>query len=134
MTADNGSARLCATATDLLVVHGPGYAVAVATTRCSSTRYPGNDKNWLEAYTNPVGATYYGVECTRTTFYQKFFHELPSLADSIEEGKAELEEDRVDLNTWNSQARVFAHDAAHYNCFIDADGTVPFVDDLTATL
>jgi hypothetical protein len=39
----------------------------------------------------------------------------------------------MDLNTWNSQARVFAHEAAHYNYFIDADGTVPFIDDLRFT-
>ncbi len=35
--------------------------------------------------------------------------------------------------TLNGQARVFLHEAAHCNYFIDGDGTVPFVDDLTFT-
>src|SRR5271163_2585923 len=69
----------------------------------------------------------------RTTFCKKFFNELPSLADSISEGKAESHAEQMDLNAWNSQARVFAHEAAHYNYFIDADGTAPFIDDLTFT-
>ena len=96
-------------------------------------RDPSNDEDRLEAYTNPIGAKWYGVEYTRTTFCQKFFNELDSLADAITQGKDEDHETQNNLNTWNNQARVFIHEATHYNYFIDADGTVPFVDDLTFT-
>ena len=53
------------------------------------------------------------------------------MADAVKEGKDEDHGTQNELDTWNNRARVFIHEATHYNYFIDADGTVPYVDDLS---
>ena len=99
------------------------------------TNAPSNGDAQLEAYTSPYGKTYWGVEYTQTTFCKKFFEtDMRSLSDAITYGKDSSKHtpaQQNDLLLWNNRARVFVHEACHYNYFVDAAGTVPYIDDVT---
>lgn len=78
----------------------------------------------LEAYSDP------NEKYSRITFCNGFFN-LPSLTDAINWGKTKSAVDQNNLETWNSRARTFFHEATHLDYFMNAPVKSPYVSDTT---
>jgi len=81
--------------------------------------------NRLEAYSDPA------AKYSRITFCNKFFNDLTDLSTAVTNGKRRSATDQNNLETWNSRARCFLHEATHLDYFMNAPEKSPFTNDLT---
>ncbi|KAI9674471.1 MAG: hypothetical protein M1817_001809 [Caeruleum heppii] len=79
----------------------------------------------LEAYSDPA------EKYSRITFCNKFFNELKSLGEAMDYGKKQPRDVQNNLETWNSRARCFLHEATHLDYFMDAPAKNPYISDLS---
>lgn len=111
----------------VMVVATPKISVVTRTTLPPSCPPPGglpmNGPVQLEAYSDPE-------RYSRITFCNGFFN-LLSLTEAIEQGKSKPAAAQNNLETWNSRARTFFHEATHLDYFMNAPKKSPYVGDTT---
>lgn len=84
---------------------------------------PAGGTNRMEAYSNPL------ADWSRITFCNRFF-QLNSLGDAITFGKKKSWAQRMNLETYNSRARCFLHEATHLDFFMNTPEKGPFIEDV----